>query len=834
MDTIIPVNYRQHPLHISGVDIYVGGMAAPDRRNLNPDAAIEYLNQQASPHQGVLIGLKEQSFEKLANRHHLDYYHLPIPDFTAVSPQTYHQLYQYVARFTAENRPVTIHCGAGNGRTGTAIASLKLREILEREAGIQPDILEAPQTIDSQIIASMTGDRVPCSRFVKEAVESVREQRVTVPDSTNNGSGSVETVTDINALLEYENFIKNELIKERKQTLIMPLIADMDNTISHPDIERLSFVKDADDLEILLPLLTPAQCTSICKMHIDLIDNSYRLGRVLSSLNMEQFDAVCRVMQEKMPDIMFDMQNLKQVISQFNSAQLKNFIPYIPHHLVEELQHFDVLLHLIEGINFEQRAVLLETGMKFLPHMLNDTYHLITLLKHLNYQDIQHLFQDPMIREKISNLIKTSSELSNVLTHLNPELTQDFLKILNIRLPEIIKSIDDYTNLLKLNPQTEQSKVICNELQFLLPGLIKNAWVLGILLENIPSADYLTPICQQLQTTLPNIIHNAVDLNHVLDTVYLEQCQIILDGLKGKLPEIIKNVFDLRILLKKLTPEICAEVCQAYLQHHLTASDLKEVLDSLSLTQYAATLEGIQDILPQVIQTQQDFCDFFVGNSASQIQQQKLNLEKFKDILPHIIHKATDFIEIYQSLPHELHSDLIHLYKDKLPQLIRNAHDFGILVAAIEPNQYADIFSTMHSKLINIIKTPKNLNIVLDYLNPQQTEIFHQSEIISRLKQYINRIESHTKDNEIDFGYGFTAFNDSKVVNRKINYLLALELLNQLQSKSPNFACFEDIEKFKSTIVQNLSAEDKANYVERKIGSKELKEIIDISKPFKK
>lgn len=217
MKTQMPVNYREHKLHLFGQEFFVAGMAAPDERNDDPEAAMEYLAQRSN-HNGILIGLKEENFSDLAERHHLSYYHLPIDDFKKASPEIYDKLYQCIKQARSEGKFVTIHCGAGNGRTGTAIASLKLRAIIEREAKKNPDILDEPAQNTTLVKPSMLVEELPCSLFVKEAIESTRTECQTIERRpTENGSRSVETANDIQALFEYENFVKLQLKAELSQ-----------------------------------------------------------------------------------------------------------------------------------------------------------------------------------------------------------------------------------------------------------------------------------------------------------------------------------------------------------------------------------------------------------------------------------------------------------------------------------------------------------------------------------------------------------------------------------------------------------------------------------------
>ena len=216
MPSIIPVNYRTHEFHLCGVDLNIGGMAAPDGRNPDVDGALTYLveNEQMN----VLIGLKEESFAEEARAKGLEYHHLPIPDYSEPSPAKYNAIYAVVKKATEEGKRVTIHCGAGNGRSGAALSSLKMRELIEKAAKTDLLVLDETPALSVSVYVSMDKREIPCTPFVKMAIEQLRVHRL-APDNAENGSHSVETNIDVQALIAYERFIKREL----KQSLGLQL-----------------------------------------------------------------------------------------------------------------------------------------------------------------------------------------------------------------------------------------------------------------------------------------------------------------------------------------------------------------------------------------------------------------------------------------------------------------------------------------------------------------------------------------------------------------------------------------------------------------------------------
>ncbi len=219
-DLAVPSNYRTHDFHLFDRNLKIGGMARPNYGNQNTERTLEQL-QHINPNI-VLIGLyKKYDFSSEAEVARLPYLFIPITDYQITPPETYDQIYAAVKQATSDGRQVIIHCGAGNGRTGAALAALKLRELLESAAKIDSSILdEDPDPVAENILLSEILEDCPCSPLVKQAVESIRLNRQTLDDS-DNGSESIESASDVASLISYEKhlrtLIKQELEEDTKE-----------------------------------------------------------------------------------------------------------------------------------------------------------------------------------------------------------------------------------------------------------------------------------------------------------------------------------------------------------------------------------------------------------------------------------------------------------------------------------------------------------------------------------------------------------------------------------------------------------------------------------------
>lgn len=208
-----PTNYRTHDFHLFGKDFAIGGMAGP-QHNKDKDPNNDHYNPLSFLRGSVLIGLHERDFSGDPRLNGVDYHHIPISSSAnqPVDPKVYDKIYNIVKKATQEGRAVTIHCGSGDGRTGTALAALKLRELLERLAKENPRLLDEDPSATATIYATSVHDHdVPCTPLVRQAILDVRMSRNAMDKS---GSHSVETENDVQSLIEYEKHLRTVLRDE--------------------------------------------------------------------------------------------------------------------------------------------------------------------------------------------------------------------------------------------------------------------------------------------------------------------------------------------------------------------------------------------------------------------------------------------------------------------------------------------------------------------------------------------------------------------------------------------------------------------------------------------
>lgn len=89
------------------------------------DADLRWIRAQGI---GAILSLTEEPLEPaVLASHGFETRHLPVVDFTPPNPDQLAEALAFIDRQRAADRPVLVHCLAGQGRTGTVLAAYLIR-----------------------------------------------------------------------------------------------------------------------------------------------------------------------------------------------------------------------------------------------------------------------------------------------------------------------------------------------------------------------------------------------------------------------------------------------------------------------------------------------------------------------------------------------------------------------------------------------------------------------------------------------------------------------------------------------------------------------------------
>lgn len=212
------VHFRKNKFRLAGKEIIVAGMGGPHNNSLmTPKLALQLLKEKYE--MDVVIGLhEEKNFTAEATEVGLKYHYMFVNDHTRIKPKIFNKIYEIVKKASDEGKKVTIHCGGGMARTGAALASLKLRELIEQEYKEDPTMLTRPVALSEyEYLDGFSWQRgvfvkndLRGSPLVMRAIRAIRNECFECSDS-NTGKNSIEIQTDVDSLMEYEAYLKQQL-----------------------------------------------------------------------------------------------------------------------------------------------------------------------------------------------------------------------------------------------------------------------------------------------------------------------------------------------------------------------------------------------------------------------------------------------------------------------------------------------------------------------------------------------------------------------------------------------------------------------------------------------
>lgn len=214
-------NYKEIKLKFSGHSIKIGGTAHPDRYSYK--AGIGYflseLKKRGFTHLLALDVEKEKVISEVwcSDDKKREFKLVSVQDLEAPTDIDLQEIASFVKSKAKKGENVTIYCGEGWGRTGTVIASLTLRHLLEEaltDKGELESYFRNDNKLNKEIELGSKGrfQKVLITSFVEKAITMIRDIDHMNGDSNSTNGASVETKEQVQSLLDLEERIINEMM----------------------------------------------------------------------------------------------------------------------------------------------------------------------------------------------------------------------------------------------------------------------------------------------------------------------------------------------------------------------------------------------------------------------------------------------------------------------------------------------------------------------------------------------------------------------------------------------------------------------------------------------
>lgn len=218
------INYRELEFSFNKHKIVVSGMAHPLFHGNNDEGedALDIINKRFQ----TIISLEGQGLHDVKNKflqknESNKSNAIIIEDFHTPTPEQFEEFYNIIIQEAALNRNVLVHCASGHGRTGTMLASLALRELLETKFLNNP---EEFAHYNLGLSETLTPDQIKVSSAVLWAIKKIRD----IPLKVSFHEGiAIESEMQVQGLLALETkLVQNYQDKYNGQALAKALIED--------------------------------------------------------------------------------------------------------------------------------------------------------------------------------------------------------------------------------------------------------------------------------------------------------------------------------------------------------------------------------------------------------------------------------------------------------------------------------------------------------------------------------------------------------------------------------------------------------------------------------
>lgn len=535
--------------------------------------------------------------------------------------------------------------------------------------------------------------------------------------------------------------------------------AQKDAVLAHISTARLVWrtLINPNDISRVLEYVPKNELTDVVKA-MDIYGENWELRRHLTPA---QHRAVYGAVKDKLPDLIKSASEFKAVMECLDPGHCRAVCERLKTKLSDIMTAYD-FSQAIAGFSVEKRAAIGQALIDKLPNLIHSTDDFHWGVMFLNRPERAAVYMG--IKDKFISIIKSGRDFCQIVKSLDLDMRTAFCEESIDKLAdEVIKSGAVFETMMKyLSPK--QRDEFCQAWLAKVPYLIKSGSEFGDALRHL-STEQRTIVYEALNDKLPTLIISSADFSSVLSPLLPEQRTAIYEAMKDRLPHLIKSIDDFHNVRKHLAPEQSIAVYEtmrnelpSLIKPYILQSDrhsepydnLSRVLHNLSTNECADIVPELNDVLPAVIKSSDDYLGISWGLD---LEKNAIIYEAMQGILPLLIKTAKDYDEARTYLPPEESMALYELLKDNVPHIIKpiiksardvnSFHDFYDMMKTCPKVRREALYESLKDKLPSLIKSANELNTAMLYLSSEQRIALYEA-IKTKLPSLVKSIPDYT------------------------------------------------------------------------------------------
>lgn len=484
-----------------------------------------------------------------------------------------------------------------------------------------------------------------------------------------------------------------------------------------------------------------------------IIQSTGELTSLLEILSLEQRNIVLEKMRPLLANMIDNALALDTTLKYLTESQQEMIAIEIKDRLSASRDFNTLFWCSFRYLNPDQQRIEIEAiGQSLLETIAGDCNKLYFLLRSL-YPDNQSVVLKA-IGEHWPLWVKTPNDFSSIICGLSSKNQRYALKIIGKKLPELEWNINSIEWMLRVLDVKNHARFLKFMENVLLRHLNNSIEVYHLFNYTSPSEheyllDTLQPIFPKIKwesiyiklifkmlanpyrsyflkiamDTICNTIIDSKDLINVLKKLRSGQRNSILDKIKDRLPDIVKDVINLSDLIgsRRIKYQQFTKILES-IQERIpdiisTSSDLIKILHELKTNCGQSTkdiqrfiLQAIQHKLPDLIESNSELCILLVFLTKSN---RSIVIESINDRLSQLICNGDELSRIVMVLSAKQNDYLINAIKHKLPMLINNQN---ILETVLKKSGFDGKINTIKSIVGSDLCNDSNYSVAKRFL----------------------------------------------------------------------------------------------------------------------